>query len=122
MGLMERRLTAKHSTTDNVPNQGRDNTLPDIQAHADLRRPEPDGHGNKGHVGDNVIEAHRHEPIDRPPDTHQLRGDITALDSQEASHADEPVAADGTQEYHVEIGGDLFFACEGNNCRLVRLG
>lgn len=122
MGLMDRRLTAKHSTTDDVSNQSRDNALPDIQAHADLGRPQPDGHGNKGHVGDNVIETHGHESKNRPPDPHQLRGDITTLYPQEATHADEPVAPDGTQEYHVEVGGDLFFVCVGNNFRLVRLG
>lgn len=101
------RLTAKHGSSDNVPDQGRDNPLPDVQTNGDLWRSNPDGHGNKSHIGDNVVESQRNKPKNRPPDTHQLRRHVTALQAHEAGHADQPVAANPAKENHSEIGRDL---------------
>lgn len=115
-------LTAKHRSSDNVPNQRRDDALPDVQSNRDLRRSNPDGHGDKGHIGDNVIESQRNEPENGPPDTHQLRGKIAALQSQETSHTDQPIAANSAQENHAEIRGDLFLVGEGDDFRFVGFG
>ena len=113
---------AEQSTPDNVSNQGRDDTLPDVQPDANLRCTEEYGHRNKSHVGDNVIESERDETEDRPPDAHQLRGEITALQSKVAAHTDEPVAADTAQEDHVEFGGNLFLVGVRDDFGLVGIG
>lgn len=113
---------AEQSTPNDVSDQGGDNTLPDVQSNADLRRTEEDSHRDKSHVGDNVIESERDETEYRPPDAHQLRGEITALQGKVATHTDEPVAADTAQEDHVELGGNLFLVGVRDDFGLVGFG
>lgn len=114
--------TTEQTSSDNVSNQRRDDTFPDVQFNRNLRRSNPNGHRNQSHVGDNVIEAQRDEPENRPPDTHQLRGKVATLQAEETAHTDEPVAANATQEHNAEVGRDLFLVGEGDDFGFVRVG
>ena len=99
-----------------------DDAFPYIQPDRDLRCVLPDAHGNEEHVGDNVIEAERHEGEDRPPDADDLGDQFTSLHPEEAGQTDEPITADASQEYHVPFGCDLLFRCEGDSLGFVRVG
>ena len=64
-----------------------------------------------------MIESERDETENGPPDAHHLRGEITALQSKVATHTDEPVAADTTEENLVPFGSARFFTV--NNYQVV---
>ena len=62
-----------------------------------------------------MVEAQRDEREDRPEDTQDLGGQVAALHAEETAQTHEPVAADGAQEDHVPVGGDLLLGREGDD-------
>lgn len=115
-------LTAKQTSTQNITDQSRNDSFPDIQTNRDFISSDPDSQRDESHVGDDVIEPKRYEREDRPPDADDLGGEVTALDAEKAGEADEPVASDAAEEDHVEIGGDLLFRGECDYLRFEGIG
>lgn len=88
----------KETASENIANGSRNHGLPNVVANTNGRAAQKDGHGNEEHVGDNVIESEGDESEDRPPDTGNFARDVTGLESQPTSDANEPVGTDGAKE------------------------
>lgn len=69
-----------------------------------------------------VVQSQAHEAKNGPPHADDFARQIAALQAEEASHADEPVTADGAQEDHVEGGRHLLLGGVRNDLGLVGIG
>lgn len=114
--------TDKQSTSNDIPQQRGNDPLPDVQRYRDLGRPQPDRQGDEGHIGDDVVKAQRHEGKGREPDAYHLGGEIAALDAEEASQTDQPVAADPAEENLMEVRGELFLRGKGDDLGFLGVG
>ena len=62
-----------------------------------------------------MVEPERDEGENGQPNTNDLGRELSALDAQVTSQTHQPVASDTAEEDVVEVGGDLFLGCEGDD-------
>lgn len=107
--------TTKDRTANNIPNQGRDDSFPDVQAYSNVRIAIKDTQWNKCHIRNHVVKPDRHEGKDGEPDSDNFSSDIAGLHAEEAGETDEPVAAHAADEDLVPVWRDLFLGGECDN-------
>lgn len=112
----------EQNSPHDIPDKRRNDPLPDIQPHRDIRRTEPDRHRDERHISDDMFEPQRPERVDGPPDADDLGGEVAALHAEVARQTHQPVAADSAQEDVVEVGGDLLYRCVSDDLGFVGFG
>lgn len=75
----------EQTAADDISDERRNDTFPDVQAYGNLGCVLPDAHGNKEHIRNYVVETKRDESESRPPDSNDLADVVPTAHAQIAS-------------------------------------